>query len=58
MLAVFCERLNWRPLAVLVMHYRDRMSFGVQAELVPLMRIPGVKVFSRACVFERNSLNE
>lgn len=45
MVAVFCERLHWRPLALLIAHFADRISFGAKSELLPLMRIPGVKAY-------------
>jgi replicative superfamily II helicase len=43
MTAIFCERLHWRYEALLVTHYKERFSFGVKPELLPLMRVPNVR---------------
>ncbi|KAF5948402.1 hypothetical protein HYC85_014359 [Camellia sinensis] len=43
MVSVFCERLGWHDLEGLVSKFRNRVSFGVRAEIVELTAIPYVK---------------
>lgn len=45
MVSVFCEKLRWRPLALLVAHFQARVDHGVNSDILPLMRIPHVKSF-------------
>lgn len=40
MLTVFCNRLGWVYLEMLIGEIQKRLSFGVQRELIDLMRIP------------------
>ncbi|KAL3650829.1 hypothetical protein CASFOL_007232 [Castilleja foliolosa] len=47
MVSVFCERLGWHDLEVLVAKFQNRVSFGVRAEIVELTSIPYIKA-SRA----------
>lgn len=44
MVSLFCERLGWHDLEVLVARFQNRVSFGVKAEIVELTAIPYVKV--------------
>jgi DNA polymerase theta len=44
-LSVFCERLGWRPLALVLAHFKERLDHGVGCELLPLMRLDHVKAF-------------
>ena len=39
MVAVFCKRLGWHTLELLLSQYQTRLSFGVQRELVDLVRV-------------------
>ncbi|TPX50567.1 DNA-directed DNA polymerase [Synchytrium endobioticum] len=43
MVTVFCERLGWRNLQMLVQQFQDRLTFGVENELLELMRISNIK---------------
>eukprot|EP00906_Rhabdomonas_costata_P003286 RCo005025 len=43
MVGVFCERLSWWGFESLIGRVQDRLSHGVEADLVPLMAIPNVK---------------
>ncbi|GER38071.1 DNA polymerase I family protein [Striga asiatica] len=47
MVSVFCERIGWHDLEVLVAKFQNRVSFGVRAEIVELTTIPYIKA-SRA----------
>ncbi|KAM9856985.1 DNA polymerase theta [Aulostomus maculatus] len=39
MVTVFCRRLGWNNLELLLSQYQTRLSFGVQRELVDLVRV-------------------
>ncbi|KAK1788284.1 hypothetical protein P4O66_016732 [Electrophorus voltai] len=39
MVTVFCNRLGWHNLELLLSHFQSRLSFGVQRELCDLVRI-------------------
>ncbi|XP_055612161.1 DNA polymerase theta [Uranotaenia lowii] len=38
----FCTALNWNLLALIVSQYRERLFFGIQPDLMDLMRIPSL----------------
>lgn len=39
MITVFCKRLGWHNMELLLSQYQTRLSFGVQRELVDLVRV-------------------
>lgn len=39
MVTVFCKRLGWHNMELLLSQYQTRLSFGIQRELVDLVRI-------------------
>ena len=39
MLTTFCNRLGWHNLEILIEQFQSRLYFGVQRELIDLMRI-------------------
>uniref|UniRef100_A0A667YA76 DNA polymerase theta n=1 Tax=Myripristis murdjan TaxID=586833 RepID=A0A667YA76_9TELE len=39
MVTVFCKRLGWHTMELLLSQYQTRLSFGVQRELVDLVRV-------------------
>uniref|UniRef100_UPI003AAA2B9C DNA polymerase theta n=1 Tax=Centroberyx gerrardi TaxID=166262 RepID=UPI003AAA2B9C len=39
MVTVFCKRLGWHAMELLLSQYQTRLSFGVQRELVDLVRV-------------------
>jgi DNA polymerase theta len=39
MVTVFCNRLGWYNLELLLAQFQSRLSFGVQRELIDLVRI-------------------
>ena len=39
MVTVFCRRLGWHHLEVLLSQFQSRLTFGVQRELVDLVRV-------------------
>ena len=43
MVAVFCDRLNWWGFESLIQKLQERLSHGVEADIVPLVQIPHVK---------------
>lgn len=40
---MFCERLNWWGFESLIAKVQERLSHGVEADIVPLVLIPHVK---------------
>lgn len=36
---MFCKRLGWHSMELLLSQYQTRLSFGVQRELVDLVRV-------------------
>ena len=42
MVTIFCQRLGWNTLYVLLEHFQSRLLFGVQLELCDLMRLPSI----------------
>ncbi len=40
MVTVFCSRLGWGNLELLLSQFQERLQFGVQRELVDLVRLP------------------
>jgi hypothetical protein len=56
MIISFCKKLNWPFLATALSPYAVRLGFGVQEELIPLVRIgPEIPAF-RARAFYRNGI--
>lgn len=51
-MSVFCARLNWPTLAVLIAHFSERINFGVHSELLPLLQIPHVKAFRARALYD------
>ena len=51
MLSIFCERLRWRNLALLVSHHKERLDHGVSSELLPLIQLDHVKAFRARALF-------
>lgn len=39
MVTVFCKRLGWHNMEMLLSQYQTRLSFGVQRELLDLVRV-------------------
>ncbi|MEQ2176069.1 hypothetical protein GOODEAATRI_024299, partial [Goodea atripinnis] len=39
MVTVFCRRLGWHNMELLLSQYQTRLSFGVQRELIDLVRV-------------------
>lgn len=39
MVTIFCKRLGWHNMELLLSQYQTRLSFGVQRELVDLVRV-------------------
>ncbi|KAJ1551192.1 hypothetical protein HK096_002610, partial [Nowakowskiella sp. JEL0078] len=45
MVTIFCQKLGWSNLELLIHQFQDRVNFGVEKELVELARVPHVKGF-------------
>ena len=39
MVTIFCNRLGWRNLELLIAQFQDRLHFGIQRELCDLIRL-------------------
>eukprot|EP01083_Nonionella_stella_P302706 1044833_1 len=48
---MFTARLQWHALAALLAHFGERVSFGAQSELLPLLQIPHVQSFRARALF-------
>ena len=44
--AIFCQRLNWNCLALLILHFAERISLGVESEILPLLEISCLKPYT------------
>jgi DNA polymerase theta len=42
MVAVFCEKLGWKNLELLVSQFQTRLHFGVTRDLCDLMQVPSM----------------
>lgn len=52
MIAVFCERLGWHDLELLVSKFQGRVLHGVRPEMVCLMEIPYVKTHTARLLYK------
>ncbi|KAJ3090357.1 hypothetical protein HK102_004011 [Quaeritorhiza haematococci] len=43
MVTVFCQKLGWINLELLLHQFQDRLNFGVEKELIELVKVPHVK---------------
>ncbi len=43
MISVFCSKLGWHDMELLVLQFMDRLNFAVQMDILPLVQIPHVK---------------
>ncbi|KAJ3340685.1 hypothetical protein HDU93_006542 [Gonapodya sp. JEL0774] len=43
MITIFCERLGWNLMRLILHQLQERLSFGIENELLELVRIPHVK---------------
>eukprot|EP00761_Pharyngomonas_kirbyi_P007509 gb/GECH01007519.1/.p1 GENE.gb/GECH01007519.1/~~gb/GECH01007519.1/.p1 ORF type:complete len:1125 (+),score=246.86 gb/GECH01007519.1/:1-3375(+) len=43
MVTTFCRELKWWPLEVLLHRLKDRLNYGAQMDILPLLQIPHVK---------------
>ena len=51
MVTVFCARLGWKNLELLLSQFQSRLSFGVERELCDLVRIPLVNGFRARALY-------
>ena len=52
MVTIFCQRLGWNTLYVLLEHFQSRLQFGVQLELCELMRLPSMDSDSARLLYD------
>lgn len=57
MVTVFCHRLGWNTLYVLLEHFQSRLQFGVQLELCDLMRLPSMDSQSARLLYNAGLTN-
>eukprot|EP01083_Nonionella_stella_P068581 182254_1 len=51
-LSVFCIKLNWNCMAQIIAHFSQRLSYGVESELLPLMKISHMKAFRARMLYK------
>jgi len=51
MVTGFCEKLGWWDLEVLISGFSERLNFGVQKDILPLMQIPHIKAFRARALY-------
>jgi len=52
MVTAFCNRLGWYNLELLLAQFQSRLSFGVQRELVDLVRVSTLNAQRARAVFD------
>lgn len=57
MVTIFCHRLGWNTLYVLLEHFQSRLLFGVQLELVDLMRLPSMLSHTARLLYDAGLTN-
>lgn len=57
MVTVFCHRLGWNTMHVLLEHFQSRLQFGVQLELCQLMRLPSMDSHSARLLYDAGLTN-
>eukprot|EP00750_Incisomonas_marina_P011072 INCI16337.1.p1 GENE.INCI16337.1~~INCI16337.1.p1 ORF type:complete len:642 (+),score=110.83 INCI16337.1:153-2078(+) len=53
----FCFHLKWERLQGLLQHMEDRLNFGAEAEILPLLRIRGLGVSKARLLYRRGIRN-
>merc|ERR1712228_932776 len=51
-LSLFCAKLNYDCMAAIILQFAQRLNFGVNAELLPLMKISHIKSFRARMLFQ------
>jgi DNA polymerase theta len=57
MVTIFCHRLGWNTLYVLLEHFQSRLLFGVQLELCDLMRLPSMLSHTARLLYDAGLTN-
>ena len=52
MVTIFCNRLGWHNLESLFSQFQSRLTFGVQRELVDLVRVSLLNAHRARCFFD------
>jgi replicative superfamily II helicase len=52
MVQTFCQRLGWGNLALLLGNFKERLLFGVRADLLELVKLPYVKGYTARIFWE------
>jgi len=52
MVTAFCNRLGWYNMELLLAQFQSRLSFGVQRELVDLVRVSALNAQRARAIFE------
>ncbi|KAL6069130.1 Helicase and polymerase-containing protein TEBICHI [Balamuthia mandrillaris] len=52
MVTVFCHELGWWEMELLVSQFTDRLNFGAQMDILPLVQIPNVKNFQARALYD------
>lgn len=57
MVTIFCQRLGWNTLNVLLEHFQSRLLFGVQLELCDLMRLASMEAHTARLLYNAGVAN-
>ncbi|RWS26877.1 hypothetical protein B4U80_10485 [Leptotrombidium deliense] len=52
MIAVFCNKLGWNNLEILIDQFHGRLHFGIQKELIDLMKLSCLSAGLARCLYE------
>jgi DNA polymerase theta len=52
MVTVFCKKLGWRNLEILFHQFQDRLQFGIEGELLELVKIPSLKGYQARALWQ------
>lgn len=48
---IFCQKLGWWEMELLVSQFSDRLNFGVQMDILPLVQIPHIKAYQARALY-------
>jgi len=57
MVTQFCKRLGWSSLELLISQFSERLQFGVQRQLIDLLRLDCLNSITARALFNAGILN-
>ncbi|CAH0763921.1 unnamed protein product [Diatraea saccharalis] len=52
MVTAFCNQLGWKNMGMLVSQFQDRLHFGIQSDLIELMKLPSLNGVRARSLFD------